>query len=762
MHKTIAFLVAGVWVCASFLIPAQPQRVAQVAGRAAPIADGAAHVAGQLLDNLPLYFVENGGQLDPQVQYYLPGGDKTLYFTPQGVTLALHSPSAAGRWALRLEFVGSDPRIRPQGEGRTEAVFSYFRGPPERWHAGLRTFARVVYRDLWPGVDLTYYGQAGRLKYEFTVRPGADPAQIRLAYRGAAEVALDVEGRLQVRAPLGGFSDEPPLAYQEGEDGRPVSVEVAYAPQDAAPDAYAYGFRLGAYDPSRPLVIDPAILLYCGYIGGSGYDVGRGIAVDTEGNAYVVGDTLSTQTTFPVAVGPDLTFNGSTEAVVAKVRADGTGLVYCGYIGGARGDTGEGIAVDGRGSAYVVGSTSSDQATFPVKGGPDLTFNGYADAFVAKVRADGTGLEYCGYVGGLAHDMGIGIAVDGQGNAYITGRTESDQATFPVAVGPDLTHNGGPDAFVAKVLADGMALAYCGYIGGAWLDVGSGIAVDGQGNAYVAGYTESSQATFPVAVGPDLTYNGGDAFVAKVEADGTALAYCGYIGGSGSEGAGGVAVDHQGNAYVTGFTESDQATFPVAVGPDLTHNGGPDAFVAKVEAGGTELAYCGYIGGNGSDYGRGIAVDGEGNAYVVGSPASGEDTFPVKGGPDLTHNGGPDAFVARVRADGTGLDYCGYIGGNGRDHGGGIAVDGEGNAFVVGDTASTADSFPVVAGPGLVHRGGVSDAWVAKVGMVEHLSVYLPLALRGQSLGARSAGFCPLRSIIRSLSIPPHPLAPGR
>ena len=755
MHRMISLLLPLVWVCASVLVPVQPQRAAQVAGRAVPAADGAAHVAGRLLDNLPLYFVENGGQLDPQVQYYLPGRDKTLYFTPQGVTLALHPPSAAGRWVLRLEFVGSDPLIRPQGEGRTEAVFSYFQGPPERWHTGLPAFARVVYRDLWPGVDLTYYGQAGRLKYEFTVRPGADPAQIRLAYRGATEVSLDAGGRLQVRTPLGGFSDDPPLAYQEGEDGRPVNVEVAYAPQDVGPDSYTYGFRLGAYDPSRPLVIDPAILLYCGYIGGSAYDVGNGIAVDGQGNAYVTGRTVSDQTTFPVAVGPDLTYNSdnprSSDAFVAKVKADGTGLVYCGYIGGAGGQEGRGIAVDGQGNAYVTGWTTSDEATFPVAVGPDLTFNGGDDAFVARVNAEGTALEYCGYIGGSAHDTGFGIAGDQQGNAYVTGWAESDQATFPVVVGPDLTYNGGPDGFVAKVRADGTGLAYCGYIGGSRLDVCRRIAVDTQGSAYVAGYTESDQTTFPVRGGPDLTFNGSDwdAFVTKVLADGTGLAYCGYIGGSCTDAAYGIAVDGEGNAYVTGGTCSDQTTFPVRVGPDLTYGGGFDAFVAKVEAGGTALAYCGYIGGSDVDVGRGIAVDGEGNAYIVGNTASGEGTFPVKGGPDLTHNLDEDAFVARVRADGTALDYCGYIGGNGRDESGGIAVDAEGNAYVVGETASPADSFAVVAGPGLVHRGGVSDAWVAKVGFHEAL-LYFPLAMRGQGSGAPiAAGQHPCRGFYR-------------
>jgi len=273
---------------------------------------------------------------------------------------------------------------------------------------------------------------------------------------------------------------------------------------------------------------------------------------------------------------------------VAKVSDDGTSLDYCGYIGGSSYDYGSSISVDETGSAYVTGFTSSSEVTFPVTVGPDLTYNGGgSDAFVAKVSGDGTSLDYCGYIGGLDFAFGASISVDGTGSAYVSGYTSSSEATFPVTVGPDLTYNGGDhDAFVAKVSGDGTSLDYCGYVGGSDSDYGSGIAVDGTGSAYISGYTSSSEATFPVTVGPDLTYNGGDydAFVAKVGGDGTSLDYCGYIGGSGSDYGEGIAVDGSWGAYVTGYTESTEATYPVTVGPDLIHNGNSDAFVAKVGA----------------------------------------------------------------------------------------------------------------------------------------------------------------------------------
>jgi hypothetical protein len=227
---------------------------------------------------------------------------------------------------------------------------------------------------------------------------------------------------------VGGFTDDRPYAYQEG-NGSPDEVSAAFAMVAAADGAQGFGFKVGQYDRSRTLVLDPSVLVYAGYIGGSGSDAATGIAVDAAGNAYVVGTTDSPVPSFPASVGPDLIFNGgSSDVFVAKVKADGTGLAYLGYIGGAGRDNGTGIAIDKAGNAYVTGLTSSNQSTFPVKVGPDLVYNGGdSDAFVAKVKADGTALVYCGYIGGADRDEANAIAVDAAGNAYVTGVTESDQ-----------------------------------------------------------------------------------------------------------------------------------------------------------------------------------------------------------------------------------------------------------------------------------------------------------------------------------------------
>jgi len=681
---------------------------------------------------MPVNFIPNRGQLDERIAYYVRGKDKTIYFSAEGVTFVL-TKAAASPWVVKLDFQGANPEVNPVGLDETGAIISYFQGEPESWKAGLPTYSRITYPNIWPGIDLVFSGTMDKLKYEFVVRPGADPQRIRLAYRGASSVRIDDRGSLIVSTPSGGFEDGIPVAYQE-QAGKRVDVPMAYkildsgdektavaGPGEDEKNSVTYGFSIGKYDQAESLILDPVILVYCGYIGGPSYDYGYGIAADRLGNTYITGYTYSGGIAFPARAGPDLTFNGgSMDAFVAKLNPSGTAFVYCGYIGGSGNDYGYGIAVDPSGNAYVTGYTSSKEYTFPVSVGPKLIHRGLFDVFVAKVNANGTALDYCGYIGGTGNDYGRGIAVDGSGNAYITGYTSSNEASFPVSGDLDLSYNGGAnDAFAAKVNADGTALDYCGYIGGSGSDFGYGIAVDLSGNAYITGYTSSTEATFPVLESSDLSYNGGlyDAFVAKVDADGTVLDYCGYIGGSGSDFGYGIAVDPLGNAYITGYTSSFEDTFPVTEGPDLASNGGfYDAFVAKVDSGGKWLTYCGFIGGSGYDVGTGIAVDGRGFAYVTGYTSSTEDTFPVKEGPDLTHNGSFDAFVAKVSLSGTALVYCGYVGGSDSDMGMGIAldVDDSGNTYLTGNTYSLQSTFPVTEGPDFSYNGS-RDGFIAKI-----------------------------------------------
>ncbi|OGD22760.1 MAG: hypothetical protein A2W03_03275 [Candidatus Aminicenantes bacterium RBG_16_63_16] len=725
----------------------QAQVMPQIPGAPA----GASVRANLDFGRVPLYFIPNEGQLDGKVAFYIQGGDKIVYFTPGGVTFSLgqsqkmnvgNEGTASGKlpsvkenaparnWVVKLHFVGSNDKVKPVGEDKTGGVISYFKGKPKDWQAGLPAYSRIVYRDLWPGIDLAYSGTANRLKYEFIVHPGADPSRVRLAYRGVEGISVDQEGRLEVRTPAGGFKDDVPVAYQDiGGARKSVSLGYkqatrnrvdgeAFSEEGTLGGAHVYGFEVGDYDSTQPLVLDPALFIFSGYIGGMNNDQGRGIAVDGSGNVYVAGFTQATETSFPEAVGPDLSHNGDYDAFVAKVNASGTSLAYCGYIGGTQDDRGYGIAVDASGNAYVTGYALSTQTSFPVVAGSyDPVHNGLKDAFVAKVSAAGSALVYCTYLGGSADDAGYGIALDGSGNAFIAGYTGSSEVTFCEFMGPDITFNGGAyDAFVCKLNSSGTGRFYCGYIGGSGDDVGRAVAVDVSGNAYVTGDTDSNETTFPELVGPDLTYwQYSDAFVAKVNSSGTALAYCGYIAGYGYDWGYGIAVDAKGSAYVAGGSSGG---LPTAVGPDLTINGTyPDAFVARVTPAGEALAYCGYIGGTAVEYGYGIAVDPSGNAYIAGYTNSNESShgFPVLGGPDLINTGG-DGFVAKVNASGSKLEYCGYVGGTdgGFEQCQGVAVDARGNAYVTGYT--DAGDFPRFLGPDLTFNGFYdTDAFVSKV-----------------------------------------------
>jgi uncharacterized repeat protein (TIGR01451 family) len=418
--------------------------------------------------------------------------------------------------------------------------------------------------------------------------------------------------------------------------------------------------------------IDPTgtRLLYAGFIGGTGDDRGVAIAVDSAGNAYVTGDTTSTQSSFPATIGPDLSHNGSIDAFVAKVNASGTHLVYAGYIGGVGDDRGGGIALDASNRVYVVGETASSNGTFPDGNGFgglagfDIIHNGGLDAFVARVAADGASLDYASFIGGIGTDRALSVAVDGSDRAYVTGATDSTPTSFPNGNGMagltafDSTQNGDLDAFVVRVAANGLALEYAGYIGGIAADRGNGITVDGAGAAYVTGETSSAAVSFPdgnglgLLPGPGRALKGGvDAFVAKIDAAGSALIYAGYIGGVNDDRGNAIALipgcAADCDVYIAGETGSDQSTFPVSVGPDLTHNGGIDAFLAKINADGS-LGLAGYVGGSGDDRGRGIALDAIGDVYLTGETNSTQATFPTKRGPDSTQNLGIDVFVAKI------------------------------------------------------------------------------------------------------------------
>jgi hypothetical protein len=685
---------------------------------------------------MPLSFIPNEGQLDKNAIYYVAGRDTCIYFGSTGISISLMRITApenaasdyrkAGlflrdkrdqtvRWTIKLDFIGAAEEAILSGDGTTDAVISYFKGNPSEWKSGLPAYSRIVYKNLWPGIDLAYSGSTDCLKYEFVVQPGVNPSTIRLAYRGTSRVEVNAEGQIEVETPLGVFHDQAPLAHQV-RDGRRVAIPAAFAMEEPATSSGAFGFAVGAYDQSLPLVIDPAIVISCGFLGGSADDAGAGVAIDGTGSIYVAGTTASLD--FPVEPGLDTTFNGppgGSDAFVAKVNPAGTDLLYCCFLGGAANDVCSGVAVDPSGNAYITGWTFSQD--FPVSYGPGLTpqpnISEFSDAFVTKILFTGTALIFSGFVGGSKTDKALAIAVNDLGDAVITGSTESDDL-------PDRfyrrQYQGAEDAFVSQIWRDGLAVSYSVCIGGLGSDIGTAIAVDHYANVYITGRTNSApEDGFPLVGGPSLSYSGNqDAFVANIQSFGYEILYCGYLGGAGIDGGTGIAIDESGSAYVTGTTDSG-AGFPTIAGPCASHSGGDDVFVAKVTPAGTELVYSGFIGGVGNDRGMAIAVDAAGNAYVAGTTDSAIG-FPVAGGPQVVPSGLTDAFVATVRYTGADLMYSGYLGGSQDDAAAGIAADDMGNVFVAGTTRSP--DFPVLAGPILIPgdgAGATTDAFVARI-----------------------------------------------
>jgi hypothetical protein len=677
---------------------------------------------------LPLQFEANRGQTHNDVRFLSRAAGYGLYLTSDEAVLVLSKPKTQDSVALRMSLVGAARKPAVSGLDELPGKSNYFIGKdPSKWRGNVPTYAKVHYRNVYPGIDLVYYGNQRQLEYDLVVTPGADPKKIVLGFKGADKLGIDAQGDLVLHTKGGDIRQHKPVVYQEiGGSRKQIDGRYLIKGRNRV------GFKLAAYDRGRPLVIDPVLALaYSTYLGGSFGDEGSGIAVDAAGNAYVTGDTGSIN--FPTTPGAfNTTTNGqSAQAFVTKLDPTGSTLVYSTYLGGSGGASGTGIAVDSQGNAYVTGTTLSTD--FPTTAGAfQTTSRGSTEVFVTKLDPTGSALVYSTYLGGTGQDTGAGIAVDGSGSTYVTGTTASSDfpttsgAAQPVFAGPGATVNGvSGDAFVTKLDPTGSTLAYSTYLGGADRDVGSGIAVDATGKAYVTGATES--VAFPTTPGAFQPIFGGgvDAFVTKIDPTAvgpSSLVYSTYLGGILEDEGSGITVDAAGNAYVTGDTNS--VNFPTTAGAlQPTFGGGfNDAFVAKLNPsalGPLSLVYSTYLGGSAVDVSSAIAVDTGGNMYVTGGTSS--PNFPTTAGAfQSTLGGGGDAFVTKIDPTAVGpqcLVYSTYLGGSGLDGGAGIAVDAGGNAYVTGETrtGTAADDFPTTAGAFQTTFGGNMDAFVVKI-----------------------------------------------
>ena len=690
---------------------------------------------------------------------------------------------------LRMRLVGANATAAVTGADELPGKSNYFIGnDPRKWRTNVANYAKVKCQDVYPGVDMVYYGnQDGQLEYDFVVAPGTDPNAIKLEVGTGLGVPLQIaaDGALVVKTGGGEVRFHKPVVYQTESTDNRQSLEGHYT----LDSQNHVRFQIEPYDHSKALFIDP-VLSYSTYLGGTGPDQGNGIAVDSSGSAYVTGSTYSPN--FPIVNGFQGSLQGQVSAFVSKLSADGSSLVYSTYLGGsasgssAASTSAAGIAVDSSGSAYVTGYTTA--TNFPTQNPFQSSLQGAESAFVTKLSADGSALVYSTYLGGPdtvggtglppspASNSAAGIAVDSSGSAYVAGFTNATDfpTQNPFQSGCVLALYGNCDspAFVTKLSADGSSLVYSTYLqgtvpgspgnSGSYLtDVSPyAIAVDSSGSAYITGITNSP--VFPVTQNAFLqscvlayyeaspyTLCYGYAFVTKLSGDGSSLVYSTYLGGAiasvyGQESVGtGIALDSGGQAYISGWTNC--TNFPTMNAFQGSLQGGNSAFVTELTADGSALLYSTYLGGTLTGYGgasttaAGIAVDSSGDIYVTGSTNTTD--FPTANPLQATCGSCDEAstaFVTKFNAGGSGLAYSTYLGGSGDDNASAIAVDSTGNAYVTGNTQSS--NFPTVNPIQATYAGGYGDAFVAKISTAAPIVSLSPatLAFGPQQLGTTS------------------------
>jgi len=726
-------------------------------------AQNEAYAQGQIAySSLALNFIPNASQIDRPVKFYETGNGHATYFTEEGMNLTLSSghPFTVPRPdPVRLKLIPLGAKKNPEitVEGLQKGRVNYLIGhDSKKWRTNLPTYHAVVYKEVYPGIDMKFYGSNRQLEYDIVVNPGADPSRIRLSYEGIKGLRITENGDLEIGLEGGQITQKKPFVYQEIHGKRQVVAGNfrLLQPQTVARNPqFAFSFEVISYDKTYPLIIDPT-LVYSSYLGGSGDEHSFSIARDASGRVYVTGYTTSNDLV-PAGLCPkayDCSFNGGpTDAFVAKIdpsASDAASLIYVTYLGGSskedNGVVAGSIAVDAAGNAYVTGVTASSD--FPVTANAYQSSNqGGYDAFVTKLDPEGSHLLYSTYLGGSGDDTGRSIAVDASGRVYVTGETTSanfvPRGLCPAAYDCSFTGRSS-DAFVVKLdpAASGPAsLQYATYLGGSDLDIGFSIAVDSEGRAYVTGETNSydfpvTHGAFDVTCGMDGFCDGGvsDTFVAKIDptrSGPASLVYSTYLGGSGfdsSNPVNSIAVDGKGNAYVTGCTASDD--FPITPGAyQKRRAGGCDIFVTKLKpdpSGPTpdpsDLLYSTFLGGDSYDDAWGIAVDRAGIVYLTGFTWSKD--FPTTSGAisNKLAGGVGDAFVAKLKPDSSGptpdpseLLYSTYLGGSGSDTAYGIAVDASGRIYLAGDT--TSPDFPTSPGGFDRTLHGGADVFVAEL-----------------------------------------------
>ncbi len=730
---------------------------------------------------LPLAFEANKGQTDPRVKFLSTGTGYSVFLTTGGMVLALRpeesviapaAPSTAVASAPKLPLAKKPP-TRPAdavmtfnlvgaasnptivGEDPLPTKVNYFIGnDPKKWQTNVKTYAKVRYQNVYPGIDLLYYGNNRQVEYDFVVAPGADASKIQFSVGGADALNVDDEGNLVLTKGTKQLRFQTPAIYQQV-NGSKVKVPGNYALKDST----HVGFAVAAHDSSKTLVIDP-VLLYSTFLGGRSYDQGNAIAVDSIGNAYVTGLTQSPD--FPLATIGSFSPNQQRMFVV-ELDVSGSNLLYADYFGGTSGnDSPNSIAVDSTGSAYVAGQAYSSD--FSVLNAYQSTLGGDANAFVTKFSADGSSLVYSTYLGGNSYDYAQAIAVDSTGEATLAGYATSQN--FPLsnayqsAIAPDQDSNWGQYAFFARFSADGSSLNYSSYLAGN-LDNScfdycgpytsiNGLALDSSGDVYLVGDTDTTN--FPTTDGAYLTaypgtYDNTVPFISKFDNSGS-IVYSSYFGGNGYAYATSVAVDSSGFAYVTGYDEGSDS-FPITA-TSICNPGTQTCqgmFVTKFDTAAATLVYSTYLGPNNNSTGQAIQVDTSGDAYVVGADGSSGQyttTGQIEG-----YVGGNDMLLIEIDPTASTQLFSTFIGGGIYDQATGMALDSNAAIYITGSTQST--YFPATQSAFQSSWGGQTDAFMLKIGQANAAAVAIgPSLLQFSTLNVGVAS-PPRSTVLRNM-----------
>ena len=670
---------------------------------------------------LPLAFEENQGQANPAVKFLSRGPGYQLFLTAQEAVMVFSSGGErssneestrskipqAKQGVIHMRFEGASATPAVKGFEPLTFKTNYFVGTDStQKFIDITNHSRVKYTSIYPGVDLVYYGNQQQLEYDLIVAPKADTTKIKLRFGGTHKLAITPEGDLKLGDSANDIAFRKPVAYQNiGGERHAVEAEYVLAANNQV------SFKLGKYDTSFPLVIDP-VLNYATFLWGT---IG-GIAVDSLGNIYVSG-SISTKN-LPVVGGYKTSQVGTVDAYVVKLNPSFV-PIYATYLGARSAVTsGGGVAVDGAGNAYVTGTTNS--GSYPVTAGAyQTTASTNGGAFITKLNAAGNALAYSTFVTGVTPKT---IVVDSSGNAYVAGSVTSLYGAFKTSPGAFRTgYSGG---FVAKLNSSGSAMVYASFLGGvSTSDVCNAIAIDAQGNAYVVGTTYSTD--FPTTTPYQATLSGPiDAFVSKIDPTGTTLIYSTYLGGSNKEYGRGIAVDAAGQAYAVGMTNSSD--YPITAGVFQPRIGYPDpsvtnAFITKFSSGGTALVYSSYLGGawclkpgvyscfglfnpgDGVDAGTSVVVDGGGYAYIGGYATS--NLFPLVDSikPDNISNSDvlSAPFIAKITPNGDSKIYSTVFDSRSQDQSvAGLTIDSNGNVYAIGNAAYSgyAPLPPITAG----------------------------------------------------------------